>query len=236
MTSHACRGLAFLLVWVHTAKVHALQHSAVHDGEGGGQSRITNLAKESFSIRSDGEHKLVQLPRVLQNGEHASLRADARVSHLDSTACNNTFIRAMTLYGDWTGEYGLLHISSGPDKRHQPIHVNTQSPKEFFKRFSDSDVEFGANNLSIKFGDIGFHFTKEYEGPYGIQKGYLNLRITGLKQFRDVGGLLGYDGHAEAEKPDIMCAAATPPASGTSFVGLGRGAAKAGGSKIEVVD
>mmetsp|Transcript_80771 Transcript_80771/g.228794 ORF Transcript_80771/g.228794 Transcript_80771/m.228794 type:complete len:233 (-) Transcript_80771:80-778(-) len=231
MASPVCRGLALLVLWVHTARVHALQSSAAPAVEGSGQASVTNLKKESFEIKYDGEHKLVQLPRELHNGEHASLRADVRVSHLDMKHCNNTYIRAMTFYGFWTEKFGLLHVSSGDDAPNAPIRVNTQTPQEFFKRFSDSGVEFGTDTLSMKFDDVGFHLTRVYE----VQKGsYLNLRITGLKGFEDVGGILGYDDHADAARPDIMCTAAEPPAPDVSFVSQGRDAANSGGSKIEL--
>lgn len=180
-----------------------------------GDPHVVNAAMEHFEIRADGRHKLVQIPRSAGGRKELSLRVDAEITHLEAGNCDGTFVKDLTIYGNWTGAMGLVKVSAGSDAPRTALLVNTRP------RFQDASVSF-------EFGGIAFHVAKHYEGRYGKQKAYLNLRVKGLSKHRDVGGLLGYDSHAEAEEPPAGCAPA-------SLLGRGRSAARAArGSRIAV--
>eukprot|EP00406_Dinophysis_acuminata_P079503 CAMPEP_0179255284 /NCGR_PEP_ID=MMETSP0797-20121207/23670_1 /TAXON_ID=47934 /ORGANISM="Dinophysis acuminata, Strain DAEP01" /LENGTH=354 /DNA_ID=CAMNT_0020963179 /DNA_START=77 /DNA_END=1141 /DNA_ORIENTATION=+ len=203
------------------------QNFTIQSGSVVGDPHVENMGNERFEIRAAGLHKLVQIPRLYQsNDEPLLLRVDANLTHLIEENCNGTFITNISIWGNWTGEFGLMHISSGSNAPHTPLLVNTQGPRDYFERFHSSKVTYADHRVSLVLGNTAFNIAKHYEGRYGKQKGYLNFRVTGLRKYFDVGGLLGYDSHADAEVPPPECVAKPAPkaagASGTSLVGLGR--------------
>jgi len=204
-----------------------------------GDPHVVNMAREHFAIRAEGRHKLLQIPRSLGEKQEPSLRVDAAVEHLDASSCNSTFVKSLAFLGNWTGPFGQLRVTPGSDAPNTTLQANGQEPDAFFGRFPAHDVQVGDTFLGLKFGKVGFHVAKHYEGRYGGQRGFLNLRVTGLKRYSDVGGLLGYDGHADAEKPSPSCVQPRPPqadATAASLVGRGRSPTPGGGGSVISVD
>ena len=201
-----------------------------------GDPHVVSVAKAKFEIRAAGTHTLVQIPRFIRSNAEPDLRVDAEIHPLASHDCDKSFMTSMTVFGRWSEDaFGLLRISPGSDAPNTTLLVNTQRPEEFFKQFPRPDVKAGRESLSFKLRDVGVHVEKHFEGRYGKQRAYLNVRMSGLKKYEDLGGLLGYDSHADAEKPSADCAAPRPPAaSPSSFIGSARAAPTTdGGSRIE---
>jgi len=157
-----------------------------------GDPHCVNLAREKFEIRAPGEHKLIQIPREPRTKEDLKLRVDTVLGRLEPGDCAGTFIESLLFSGAWTSPHGVLEILPGSSAPNTTMLVNTR-PK-----FQDRTV-------SVKYGGVEFRVAKHYEGRYGKQKAYLNLRVKGLKKYDDVGGLLGKDDHKEVEKPPASC-------------------------------
>jgi len=200
-----------------------------------GDPHVRNMAHEKFEIRAAGLHTLLQIPKTFSNEKPMLLRIDAVVEHLSDQNCNGTFIRNMTIWGNWTSEFGLMKLESGSDMTNTSMLVYDQSPEDFFSPFSSKKVSYGASYVSLKLGGTAVHIAKHYEGRYGKQKGFLNFRVTGLRTYMDVGGLMGYDNHTRAETPRPECLPdRASAANASSLVGLGRSPLPGGGGASRV--
>jgi hypothetical protein len=201
-----------------------------------GDPHVINVAQVKFEIRAEGVHKLVQIPQLTHSSAKPDLRVDAEIRHLASHDCGASYMTSLTIFGRWAEEaFGLLRISPGSDKPNTTLLVNTKGPEEFFKQFPSFGGKARREFLMLKLRDVEFHVGKHVAGRYGKQRAYLDVRIKGLKKHKDIGGLLGYDSHEDAEKPSADCEAARPPAAnGSSLIGGGRSApATDGGSWIQ---
>lgn len=199
-------------------------------------THVKNVADVGFDIRAEGQHKLVQIPQHIQSSPKPDLRVDAMMQHLVAGDCSKSFMTSLEVFGRWTEDnFGLVKITPGSDEPNTTLLINTQDPVTFFtQQYPFPGVRATGSSFVFTIRDVRFYVDKKFEGSDGNQRAYMNLRVTGLKNHTDLGGLLGYDDHADAEKPAADCTGAQVAAqSQGSFIGNARSVQSTdGGSRI----
>jgi len=144
-----------------------------------GDPHLTNVHGERFDLMQAGKHLLIQIPR--KHGETTLLRVDA-VAERVGGQCADLYFQELNITGRWADAKhsgGFHYLAQGHDDKHamraQWVHLGPVQLK----------VVHGRTNKGVEY--LNFYVK--------------NLDHTGYA----IGGLLGEDDHADAEKTPGAC-------------------------------
>lgn len=184
---------------------------------------MTNLAGDRFDVLRPGTYTLIELPRGAPPGSHR-LFVSARIDQmLDQCQKNGLYVQDLNVSGsllrDVLGPFAF-NVVPRQAALQNVLHVRTErmgatDSKTFAQAKVNGMWKFtqpnpNRQNLKLKLGAVGIHIAARRQEltSRGLDIHFIDLKVTGLKRFKDVGGMLGHDDHSWAATSPTECGTA----------------------------
>merc|ERR1719458_1047091 len=178
---------------------------------------MSNIAGTRFNVLRPGTYTFVELPRGATVGQH-QLLISARVDQLlGKCQTGGLYVQSMNVSGSLLREVGplTLDVVSKQIDVTDVLHVTTAQKITTANEFAKSHpaTAFFAQpnpnrqNLKLDAGSIIVNIAgrRGYVEKQKVHIDFLDLAISGLGAYKDVGGLLGNDDHTFAAKSPGEC-------------------------------
>lgn len=174
---------------------------------GHGDPHMTNVKGEKFDIFRTGNIVLLQVPQAVREVTSTELQVVANIMPMRNLTCSPIFIGMVEVSGSLLGG-ATIQIAPDQSKPHRPILVasNTDAERKLFGNVSLSNTRNHNLVVTVSTADATAQITvwQRIKPKYDFH--YLDIEATGIEAFgTDIGGMLGYDSHADISKKRPEC-------------------------------